>query len=62
MPYFCLIKFIPRGTSTKNFYDHKEIGRFLQGKKSAKCGRYQNILILIIIKSNLHEKDWDINE
>jgi len=21
----------------KNFYDHKEIGHFLQGKKSAKC-------------------------
>jgi len=27
-----LIKLIPSGISTKNFYDHKEVGHFLQGK------------------------------
>ena len=28
-----MIRFIPNGMSTKNFYDHKEIAGFLQGKK-----------------------------
>ncbi len=44
--YFCSIKLIPRGTSIKNFYDHKEIGRFLQGKKAKSAIKIPPTLIL----------------
>jgi len=50
--YFCLIKLIPSGISTKNFSDHKEIGGFLQDKKGLKHCKNRNILIFIAFLPN----------
>jgi len=44
-----LIKLIPNGISTKNFYDHKEVGCFLQDKKLLKHCKNRNILKFVTI-------------
>ncbi|GAA6172395.1 hypothetical protein NBRC116592_20650 [Colwellia sp. KU-HH00111] len=51
-----MIKLIPSGISTKNFYDHKEVGYFLQGKKPSKHCKNRIILIFITIALNLSVK------
>lgn len=43
---------MPNGISTKNFYDHKEIGRFFQGEMGLKRtkNRKKSKYIVMVIK------------